>query len=230
MLCSTVNLFAEESKSDRILRISDQMCRNHISYIDNSLIKIVYIYSTMNVIQDNLPKDKNLNNVRVAITNIIYDIDDVIADLHYQSFSASHACVDIMFGPKQPSLANRVVDEVFEKREIINGLREEMCDIYIDNVDRLVSSLTDMLSNLEVVRTNGNVQVICINEKISLDKIHTNLKNLLTVLQNEYTITENACNVNYHEGSKSEFWKAALPAFQHQMFINPYLVLMYIYD
>lgn len=230
MLCSTVNLFAEESKSDIIRRISEQLCRNHISYVDGSLIKIVYIYSTMNVIQDNLPKDKSLNNVRMAITNIIYDIDDVVSDLQYQSFSAGYACVDITFGPRQPSLANRVVNEVFEKDEIVGGLREEMCDIYIDNVDRLVSSLTDMLSNLEVVRTNGNVQVICIQKKINLDMIESNLKNLLTVLQNEYTITENSCNVNYHEGSKSEFWRAALPAFQHQMFINPYLVLMYIYD
>lgn len=220
----------EETKSNRIERLRNQACRENIIYIDNTLIKVIHLYAQMNVIETKLPKDKSMDHVRDAITTVTYEIDNLVSDINLQSAISSNACTDLMFDGRHPTLADNYDNEKeYSKSDIIAGLSFEMCDIYATNLAQIIYSVELILKNLNDIYSNGNVKVIAINEKIGLTEMERDLTRLLNTMKSEFKITQNVC-LNFFEGaSKSEFWRTANME-RNSNVVNPYLILLFIYD
>ena len=221
---------AEESKSERIARLSNHLCRQNIKYLENSVLQVIGLYGSINVIEGKLPKDESFNDVRESMRKIAYEVDDLISDLSLQSWISSNGCTDFMFGEKYPVLANRNNEDTHHsKDEIIAGLRDEMCDIYVSNLAQVIYSLRIVIKELDSIAANGNVKVIAINDKIELTKIENDLKALLRSMEEEFEITRNVCVRIYENASKSDFWRTANMG-RNTRLINPYLILLFIYD
>jgi hypothetical protein len=221
---------AAESESQRISRLRAQLCTTHIEYLDGAAGSVADLARALGALARQLPDDPSTADLGQRVAQAAEEARALLEALDLQLTVAVNACDNLAARIKQPTLMRPDEGQRFSKSNVIRGLREELCSLYVDNLAEILLRGDWILEDLAAIQADPAAARLRTAKGIDLPMAENRLRQLVDTAAGQFFASELACLAIGERAAKRDFWRAAEAGLQPGLTTNPYLVLLRIYD
>ncbi|MGD8541708.1 MAG: hypothetical protein PVI39_05405 [Desulfobacteraceae bacterium] len=221
---------AAESESQRFSRLRGQLCTTHIDYLDAAAGSVADLERTLGALAHQLPDDESAADLERRIAQAAHEAHGLLEALDLQLTVAINACDNLASQIKQPTLMRPYEGQRFSKSTIIGGLREELCSLYVDNLAEILLRGDWILEDLGAIQSDPAAAGLRTARGIDLPGAENRLRQLVDTAAGQFFASQRACLAISESAAKRDFWRAAEAGLRPGLTVNPYLVLLQIYD